>query len=197
MSFAIVNTEATWGPAIALERRDPANVCEAAGRWFQTYIRRGRVRFHQRPNPQTGWAAEFTVTQIAGWSDLSIAAMPSGQVVIAAHWISGKQSRVHSSYDDGETWAEVTEMPVGMADIAQDHGILYAAGVDLATGIAYWLFSEDEGATWSAPVEIAASNLVQPAIEFLPTAEIVVSLAVGNAMADYVSRDYGQHWSAC
>ncbi len=84
------------------------------------------------------------------------------------------------------------------AAICQWNGILYAAG--WADGSIWFEYSDlpdlGKSPVGSAGyrVKICEAEEQQPAIEVLPTAEIVVAVESGNGVVTYYSTDQGASW---
>ena len=191
----ITNTEKHWADAPTGEERDPDLRCDVAGRLWQAYALRGDVAVRHRPSPQRPWVDNEPIVGNKDLTDPSIVSLPDGRLVVAAHKHINKTSALWISNADGEQWQEVQQtMAVGFVDIAEREGIIYAAGVDIGQALCKFAYSEDQGTSWSAWQDVATCDETQPAIEFLPTGEIVVSVTLAGVVRDHSSRDYGAIW---
>ncbi|MBC7287301.1 MAG: hypothetical protein H5T86_04490 [Armatimonadetes bacterium] len=75
------------------------------GRLFIAYVQDGDIWVAQRPSPQAPWSTPVRITAGGCYADPSIAALPTGALVVAYTDLSAGQQRLAISVDDGATWA--------------------------------------------------------------------------------------------
>ena len=89
-----------------------------------------------------------------------------------------------------------------LGEIAQVASIVVGVGYDATEGAVFFEASDDGGATTktlrsgNTRAQVAPSDEAQPAIEVLGTGEIVVSVTYAANVRSYLSRDFGEHWTA-
>ncbi len=78
--------------------------------------------------------------------------------------------------------------------LAECRGLLVAAGY--SGGYCYFERSDDDGSSQTGTrVQVGASDDQQPAIEVLPSAEILVGVVFGGVLYTYLSPDFGATWA--
>jgi len=202
----VANTADTpWACQFQVRCGEPHHDVDGAGRIWRALNDEGTIRIHVRESPQRPWVERAPAFDEAlEYCHPCILRMNDGRLMVCATVVGGK-TRWRRSCDDGRHWEVVAGANVLANDLScgvavQMVGIILAAGYD--DGTIYFELSNDNGVTTDTlrngrtRAAIAQGDEAQPSLMVLFTGEILASITRGTGGVTYVSRDWGEHWTA-